>query len=212
MLKKVGVYAIPSVLQQSFISIGNIFVQRLVNSYGSSVIAGYSAAIKLNTFAITSFTTLGNGVSNFTAQNLGAGKWERIKDGYHAGVKIVLMIAVPFFVLYFFCGTAMVQLFMSGESTDALQTGVTFLRVVSPFYFVICVKLATDGILRGSGAMGYFMIATFSDLILRVILAYILSVPYQSLGIWLSWPIGWVIAAILSVAFYKKGVWKKQMM
>ena len=72
MLKKISLIAVPSILQQSFVSVGNIFIQSLVNSFGSSVIAGYSAAIKLNTFSVTCFTTLGNGVSSFSAQNLGA--------------------------------------------------------------------------------------------------------------------------------------------
>ena len=81
-LKKIALVAIPSVLQQSFISIGNIFIQGLVNSYGSDVIAGYSAAVKLNTFLITGMTTLGNGISGFTAQNLGAGLPGRIREGY----------------------------------------------------------------------------------------------------------------------------------
>ena len=81
MLKRIARIAIPSILQQSFVSIGNIFVQGLINSFGSSVIAGYSAAIKLNTFTITSFTTLGNGISSFTAQNIGAGKVDRVKQG-----------------------------------------------------------------------------------------------------------------------------------
>ena len=77
MLANIAVIAVPSILQQSFISIGNMFVQGLVNSFGSSVIAGYSAAVKLNTFTITCFTTLGNGISSFTAQNIGAGKKDR---------------------------------------------------------------------------------------------------------------------------------------
>ena len=72
MLKKVALFAVPSVLQQSFISVGNIFIQSLINGFGSSVIAGYSAAIKINTFGITCFTTLGNAVSSFSAQNIGA--------------------------------------------------------------------------------------------------------------------------------------------
>ena len=88
MLKKVSLIAVPSILQQSFISIGNIFIQGIINSYGSSVIAGYSAAVKLNTFTITSFTTLGNGLSSFTAQNVGAGAIDRVKKGYKAGVKM----------------------------------------------------------------------------------------------------------------------------
>lgn len=82
--------AVPSILQQSFISVGNLFIQGLVNGYGSDVIAGYSAAIRLNTFAITSFTTLANGVSSFTAQNVGARKLGRIRAGFRTGVGMVL--------------------------------------------------------------------------------------------------------------------------
>ena len=97
MLGKISRIAVPSILQQSFISIGNIFIQGLINSFGSSVIAGYSAAVKLNTFAITSLTTLGNGTSSFAAQNLGAGKQERVEQGFRASVKLALIITVPFF-------------------------------------------------------------------------------------------------------------------
>ena len=78
MLKKIALFAVPSILQQSFISIGNIFIQSLINGFGSSVIAGYSAAIKINTFGITCFTTLGNGVSSFSAQNIGAKKNQQL--------------------------------------------------------------------------------------------------------------------------------------
>lgn len=211
MLQRIAVIAIPSILQQSFISVGNIFIQGIVNSYGSSVIAGYSAAVKLNTFALTSFTTLGNGISNFTAQNLGAGKPDRVRQGFRAGAVMTLLAAVPFFVAYFVFGRQMIFLFMTSDSGKALSTGVEFLRIISPFYFAICVKLMADGVLRGGGAMKEFMVATFSDLILRVILAFVFSAIWQERGIWLSWPLGWVVAAVMSLAFYKKGVWKRQL-
>lgn len=210
MLGKISRIAVPSIFQQSFISIGNIFIQGLINGYGSSVIAGYSAAIKLNTFAITSFTTLGNGLSSFAAQNIGAGKYDRVKSGFRAGCKMALFAATPFFLLFFVFGNRMLGLFMNADSVLALDTGRIFLRIVSPFYFVICIKLMVDGVLRGAGAMAQFMIATFSDLILRVVLAYALAPVFGTSGIWLSWPVGWVIAMILSTAFYLSGVWKKQ--
>ncbi|MBD5522470.1 MAG: MATE family efflux transporter [Lachnospiraceae bacterium] len=203
-LKKIAAVAIPSILQQSFISIGNIFIQSIVNSYGSDVIAGYSAAVKLNTFIITGFTTLGNGVSGFTAQNLGAGLPSRIKEGYKTGIKMALCVAVPFFTAYFFFGRIMMLLFMEDTGSMAINAGIMFLRIVSPFYFVISVKLIADGVLRGSEAMKYFMVSTFTDLVLRVILAYILSMRFESTGIWMSWPIGWCIAAVLSVGFCRK--------
>lgn len=207
MLKKIGQIAVPSILQQSFISVGNIFIQGLINGFGSSVIAGYSAAIKLNTFAITSFTTLSNGLSSFTAQNLGAGKSDRVRKGFSAGVRLAFLVAVPFVAAFFLFTDPMVSLFLEEESKEALSAGREFLRIVSPFYFVISVKLMADGVLRGAGAMKQFMTATFFDLVLRVILAFVLSEPYKTLGIWASWPIGWVLAMVLSYGFYRKGSW-----
>ena len=204
MLGRISQIAVPSILQQSFISVGNIFIQGLVNSYGSSVIAGYSAAVKLNTFAITSFTTLGNGISNFTAQNLGAGKQGRVREGFRAGIRLTLVIVIVFFTVFFLFSGGMVRLFMGEESAVALQTGEIFLRIVSPFYFVISVKLIADGVLRGAGAMKQFMASTFTDLVLRVILAFVLSWRFGSAGIWLSWPVGWTVAAVMSVLFYRK--------
>lgn len=208
MLRRISIIAIPSVLQQSFVSVGNIFIQRLINGYGSPVIAGYSAAIKVNTFVITCFGTLGTALSNFTAQNIGAGKNERVKNGLKEGWFMGLCIGVPGFLLCFFGGEFLIHMFIKEETELALSTGMMFLRIVSPFFVVVAMKLTTDGVLRGAGAMKSFMVATFSDLILRVVLGYILSVPFGTTGIWLSWPVGWTIGTILSLAFYKAGVWK----
>ncbi len=213
MLRKIVVVAVPSILQQSFISVGNMFIQTLVNSFGSAVIAGYSAAIKLNTFAITSFTTLASGLSTFVAQNVGAGKLERVRRGFLAGVVMAVCVAAPFFVAYFFFSGPMVKMFMeNGGSSAALLAGQDFLRIVAPFYFVILIKLMADGVLRGSGAMSWFMVATFTDLVLRVVLAYLLSGPFGmgSTGIWSSWPIGWCVSAVMSLVFYITGVWKRK--
>lgn len=87
LLRKIAKIAIPSILQQSFISVGNILIQSVINRFGSAVIAGYSASVKLNNMVITSLTTIGNGISNYTAQNIGAKKYSRIKEGFHAGIK-----------------------------------------------------------------------------------------------------------------------------
>lgn len=152
--------AVPSILQQSVLSVGNLFVQDIVNRYGSAVVAGYSGAIKLNTFAINIFMTLGSCLSSYTAQNIGAGKQERIPMGFRTGLKLSELTALPFVVLYFGLGQQMMGLFLNAESSAAIHAGVMFLRIVSPWYFMIVVKLMTDGIIRGSGAMIYFVIAT----------------------------------------------------
>lgn len=209
-LKKFLSVAVPSVLQQSFISIGNIIIQGVINGFGAGVIAGYSASVKLNNLVITSFTTLGNGISNYTAQNIGAEKFARVKEGFRAGIKLVWLLSIPLFFAYFFAGKWLLYLFMEDPSALALQTGIAFLRILSPFYFVISAKLVADGILRGSNMMNKFMIATFTDLILRVGLAIVLSrTALGSVGIWSAWPIGWTVAAILSIMFYRSGKWNQ---
>ena len=207
-LKRFAVVAVPSILQQSFISVGNIIIQSVINGFGASVMAGYSAAVKLNNMVITSLTTLGNGISNFTAQNLGAGKYDRIRAGFRAGLKLVWTLCVPLALLYVFACRPLIHIFLDSPTGPAMDTGAAFLRIVAPFYFVIAAKLVSDGVLRGVGLMKKFMAATFTDLILRVALAVLLSrTALQTTGIWLSWPIGWMVAMALSIAFYATEKW-----
>lgn len=208
LLGKITGIAVPSILQQSFVSVGNIIIQSVINGYGAPVIAGYSAAIKLNNMVITSFTTLGNGVSNFTAQNMGAGKTERVGSGLKGGLKLVYIICIPVAALYMLGGKSILLLFINDRTGDAMKTGIQILRILAPFYFVVSTKLMCDGVLRGAGAMKSFMITTFTDLILRVALAVILSARFGVIGIWSAWPVGWSIGTAMSIYFYARGRWK----
>lgn len=210
LFRKFAVIAVPSILQQSFISVGNILIQGAINGFGTGVMAGYSAAVKLNNLVITSFTTLANGVSNYTAQNIGAGKLQRVRSGFQAGIRMVWSLCVPLVLLYFFAGRYLVGFFIDTPTETAITTGVQYLRILSPFYFVVSSKLVADGILRGSSLMGRFMASTFTDLVLRVVLAYALSAAMGSaLGIWCAWPIGWSVATCMSILFYLRGPWRK---
>lgn len=202
--------ALPSTLQQSFISVGNIVIQSVVNGFGASVMAGYSAAIKLNNLVITSFTTLGNGISNYTGQNLGAGKPERVREGLKAGVAMVWLLCVPLAGLYLLCGEPLIRFFMNAPSALAVSSGMQLLRVVAPFYFVVSVKLVTDGVLRGAEKMRAFMVSTLTDLVLRVALAILLSRDMGTLGVWSAWPVGWCVATGLSLMFYLRSFRKQQ--
>ena len=211
LLKRFIAIAVPTTLQQSFISIGNIIIQGVINGFGTDVMAGYSAAVKLNNLVITSFTTLGNGISNFAAQNIGAGKWDRVKAGFSAGLKLVWSLCVPLTALYFLWGRGLMGFFLDEPTEQALDTGIMFLRVLSPFYFVVSAKLVADGILRGAGLMKQFMTATFTDLILRVALAFLLSgTALGATGIWCAWPVGWSVATAMSIRFYQSGIWNKK--
>ena len=211
MLRRFLMIAVPSILQQSFISIGNILIQSVINGFGASTIAGYAAGVKLNNLVITSFTTIGNGISNYTAQNLGAGKLERVSQGFKAAVRLVWTIALPLILLYFFGGKWLLRVFMDEAASDSMAVGLIYLRILAPFYPVVSLKLAADGILRGAGRMGSFMTATFTDLILRVVLAFILSATaLGSTGIWCAWPIGWIVGTTVSLVFYLRGPWRKE--
>lgn len=206
-LGKIAKIAVPSTLQQSFISIGNIVIQSIINGFGPAIIAGYSASVKLNNLVITSFTTVGNGISNYTAQNLGANKPERVKQGFRAGLKMIWLLSLPLVLLYFIGGRYLIPFFIESPTAEALSCGLMFLKILSPFYFIVSAKLVTDGILRGAGLMRQFMVATFTDLILRVGLAFLLSqTALASTGIWCAWPIGWTVATIVSIAFYKREI------
>ena len=211
MLKKVLVFAIPSILQQSFVAVGNLAIQSLINGYGASVIAGFSAALKLNTFAVTCYTTVSGGVSSFTAQNIGARRYARVPQGLRAGVFLLLLLVTPIALVFFFFAPQSVGLILNAESTEAMEAGAVFMRWVAPFYFVIALKIVIDGILRGSGALRYFMISTFIDLVIRVALSFLLTDSAGYMSIVYAWVIGWVVAAALAVLFYRLGVWKKRL-
>ena len=200
----IAAIAVPSILQQSFISIGNIMIQSVINRCGVGVTAGYAAAIKLNNLVTTSFTTLGNGISNYTAQNLGAGLGGRIREGFRAGVKMVWLLCLPIALVYLVATRQLITFFINDPSETALRSGMQFLYVVVPFYFIMSVKLVADGVLRGSGLMKRFMVTTFTDLVLRVSLANILSRYLGYLGIWCAWPVGWIIATTLSLLFCQR--------
>lgn len=209
MLKKIMFVAIPSILQQSFVSVGNIFIQSLVNTFGATVVAGFSAAGKLNTFTITTLCALGNSMSSFTAQNVGANKIERIKKGVKQLYLTSYAITVPLFILFFFFPENMIQIFVDTNNAEIIKVGTQFLKIVSPFYLFIAIKLIIDGVLRGCGKMKMFMTSTFSDLLLRVALSYFLVPVFNELGIWYSWPIGWLLATLISSVFFFTGMWKK---
>ena len=202
--------AVPSILQQSFVSVGNILVQTIINSFGSAVIAGYSAAIKLNNLVITSTTTLANAVSSFTSQNIGAAKYNRVVSGWRVGIAFTECMLIPIILLFTLGADLVLRIFLDDVSSLAMATGRSFLLIVAPFYLVVAIKNISDAVLRGAGDMKPFMADTFIDLLLRVGLSWLFSSYWGTIGIWLSWPVGWSVATVISIFFYLSGHWKKR--
>lgn len=202
--------AIPSILQTSFVSVGNLLIQSLVNGYGEATIAGFSAAVKLNTLATTCFTTMTNGVSAFTAQNIGAKKYRRVNEALRAAMVIAAVASVIFMTFYCFFGEFALSLFLDkNESAAALEIGERFLSTVAFFYIAIAVKLMIDGVLKGAKAMKLFMISTFLDLLIRVVLSFALVGRFALDALMYAWIAGWLVSCVLSCIFYFSGSWKR---
>ena len=192
-------------------TLGRLSRTNIVNTFGTTTIAGYAAAVKVNNFAVTSLNTLGNAMSTYTAQNIGAGKIPRVKAGGRAGMAIGLSISAALAVLYVLLRSLLVGAFLENPVGATLEEGMRFLLIVSPFFPILAIKLVSDGVLRGAGVMRYFMISTFTDLVLRVVLAKAFSdLMSSSTGIWLAWPVGWIVATAISATFYLRGVWDKE--
>ncbi len=211
---KMSRIAVPSIIQQSVVSIGQLLVQALVNSYGASVIAGYSAAIKLDSFFKMTIISISNGVSSFTAQNAGARKLDRVKKGGFAAGKMCLLYSVVSVVIVRIAGKFMIGWFISADTSDkitkqVLSVGTTYMNVVTLFYFACAVLLICNGVMRGTGYMCGFTVTTFTDLTLRVAGAYILAYFIGYNAIWWSIPIGWTVGMCIALCFILKGKWKK---
>ncbi len=204
MFKEISKMAVPSILQQSFVAVGNIFIQGVVNSFGSAVIAGFSASSKLNSFAISSFSTLGSGLSAFASQNLGAGKVKRINQGKNICIIIGLILVIPFCLIFIFSSENIITFFMKNPTSEAIRTGTQMLHIVCPFYFIIVLKNVTDGAIRGVGSMKAFMFSTFLGLLIRVILVYTFTPIMGEVGIYWAWPIGWIIATSSALLLWRK--------
>lgn len=211
MLRRLTNFALPSIAQQSFVSVGNVIIQYYINLCGPAVIAGYSAVVKLNSFSLTCCLSFASGLSSFVAQNIGARKLERVPLGFRAGAKFSIGLGAVFTAVYLPLASQLVELFVGKASPAVVAVGRQFLFIVVPFYMLICVKFVCDSVLRGAGAMRPFMVTTFSDLIIRVALSMLLFPFLRETGIWLAWPLGWLLGTALSAFFYKTGAWKKNL-
>ncbi len=149
--------AVPSMLQQSMVSIGIFLVQRLVNGYGEAVMAGYAAATKIDSIAILPMVNVGNAVSTFTAQNIGGKKPERVKEGFRAGLLMSAVIGVIVTGILLVYAKVFVGLFMDSSSNQAaIATGIEYLRVVGLFYALMGIMNTCTGVVRGAGDILWF--------------------------------------------------------
>lgn len=204
LLKELTVTAIPVILQQSFVSVGNFFVNKRINLLGEDATTGFTTAFKLTCMANMGVVAMTNGLANFSSQNRAAGEYARIKKGYLALLVYALITSVLFLTAFVSFPQFLTRLFVQKEklTQEAMQHSIEFLSVVSCFLPVVCVKIVSDGTVRGSGGNIGFTISTFTDLVLRVLLVYVLTdAGWGFKGVCWAWAIGWSISMFFAVGF-----------
>ena len=203
--------ALPSILQQSTVSIGMMLVQSVVNSFGAEMLAGFSAAMRIESICIVPMAAMGNVMSSFTAQNLGAGKQERVVKGYHTGYGIVFGFGMILCVILEFFYQPLIGMFLGEEGTAlAMSTGTDYLRFIGWFFTFIGLKMITDGLLRGAGDMKMFTVANLVNLSIRVIVAVTLAPVFGIAMVWYAVPVGWAANYVISFLEYRTGKWRKK--
>lgn len=203
--------AVPSILQQSIVNIGMLLVQSVVNSFGAQALAGYSAAMRYESIGVVPMTAVGNAVSTFTAQNIGAGQLERVKRGYHASYGIILGFALVMILIFESFSAPLLSVFLeASEGSVAFETGLSYLRFISFFYFFIGLKMSTDGLLRGAGDVVAFTLANLVNLGLRVWFAFTFAPIMGIQAVWVAVPVGWSVNYLISFCWYYTGHWKKR--
>lgn len=203
--------ALPSIFQQSTVSIGMMLVQSVVNSFGSETLAGFSAAMRIESICVVPMAGLGNAMSSYTAQNIGAHKKERVIKGYHAAVKMVLICAAIICLILELFHARIISFFLGAQGTAvAAATGENYLSFMGWFYCLIGFKMTVDAVLRGAGDMKIFTIANFANLFIRVVLAVTLAPRFGIAMVWFAVPVGWFVNWGISFARYKTGKWKQR--
>lgn len=201
--------ALPSILQQSTVSIGMMLVQSVVNGFGSEALAGFSSAMRVESICVVPMMGIGNAVSSYTAQNMGAHKPKRVIEGYHAANKMVLACAAVICLVLELFNHQIISLFLgTGGTTAAVSTGRGYLTFMGWFFCLIGFKMAVDGLLRGAGDMKMFTVANLVNLSIRVLIAVILAPRFGIAMVWYAVPIGWLANGIISFAQYRTGKWK----
>ena len=202
--------AIPSILQQSTVSIGMMLVQSVVNSFGSTALAGFSAAMRIESICVVPMSGIGNAVSSYTAQNLGAGKTDRVVKGYHAAVRMVIFCAVILCISMECFHHPLIDLFLGADgAAEAFLTGENYLTFMGWFFCMIGFKMSVDGLLRGSGDMVMFTVANLVNLSIRVIVAMTCAPRFGIAMVWCAVPIGWTANFLISYGRYRTGKWKE---
>ena len=202
--------AIPSTLQQSIVHMGMLLVQSVVNGFGSAVMAGFAAGTRIESICIVPMLALGNAMSTFTAQNMGAKRTDRVRKGYGICYLMVAAFAVVICLIMEIWGDVFIRSFLDESSAkEALHTGISYVKYISFFFVFIGLKSITDGLLRGAGDVVVFTIANLVNLAIRVSVAAVFAPVIGVQAVWFAVPIGWTANYIISFIRYLTRRWER---
>lgn len=203
-VREITSYSALTCLQQSIMNLGILAVQGLVNSFGTTVMAAFAAAVKIDAFAYLPVQDFGNAFSIFTAQNFGAGKTDRIRKGIRVATLTSMLFGLLISIAVFVFAEPLMTLFIDTGETAVIAEGVRYLRIEGAFYYLIAALFLLYGLYRALGKPGMSVVLTVVSLGTRVALAYALSaIPqFGVVGIWWSVPIGWLLADALGLIYY----------
>lgn len=203
-VREITSYSALTCLQQSIMNLGILAVQGLVNSFGTTVMAAFAAAVKIDAFAYLPVQDFGNAFSIFTAQNFGAGKTDRIRKGIRVATLTSMLFGLLISIAVFVLAEPLMTLFIDAGETAVIAEGVRYLRIEGAFYYLIAALFLLYGLYRALGKPGMSVVLTIVSLGIRVALAYALApIPlFGVVGIWWSVPIGWLLADALGLIYY----------
>ncbi len=206
LLSKITRFSLLTCVQQSVMNFGILMIQGLVNSFGTVVMAGFAAAVKIDSFAYMPVQDFGNAFSTYIAQNAGIGDRERIRKGLRFAAAAAFGFCIVISLLVCLFAPQLMQIFVKAEETAVISVGVTYLRIEGSCYAGIGCLFLFYGLFRGLGKPGVSVVLTVISLGTRVLLAYLLApVPAIGLvGIWWAIPIGWFLADLAGLFFWKK--------
>ena len=204
-------------LQQASISFGHVLMQGLINPFGTALIAGYPAAVKVDTFAVMPILSLGSALSTFAAQNVGAEDFGRVRQGYRTGCVMTLVICAALAVVVTPGRMFWMSLFVSAaeypdQAAQIVVMGAGMLAVTPLFYWVLGLIHVALNTMAGAGDTLFSMVAMIAMMLRRVVLAwgFLHLIGTDETGIWWAFVLSWVLTLLLTQIYYFSGAWKKK--
>lgn len=209
-LKNVLRIGIPMSIQNMFTSFGMMAIQSIINPFGSTVVAGYAAANKVDQIGMQPMMAIGSAMSTYAGQNFGAGKMDRIKEGVRKAILMSVVVCGVIGLVLIFGGHYVVQLMVSDAEAAVIEVATGYLRIVAIFYIIGSLVYIYTNTLRGMGVVAVPMAASFLELGTKVVVAFLLSRLFDYHMIWFAWPMAWAVSAVFQMTYYHSGSWKKK--